>query len=460
MRYSVLLTIIVAAGLVLLFANPVWAGPRAGRARALASVVQVNVTTEFGSTRRCSGYLFSPNGQVLTSYHAISDAVAISVFHADYGVFEVSRIRRIDPRADVAVLVLEGVAGAELVSAHLADSRALAAGDNVYVLHHSIYNENVIYPTKVVNVGYPRQFQSCFLLEDFASELMMIELAGPFDGGSAGGLVCDENFDVVGILLGGGPETDQGRTGYALMSGYFKPLLISTYDVAWSNLRTDSTCDAEYFDKFFGPEPQRVDYQAPMPECYLAWFGPMYHTELPDFQFTTEINDNIDQNWFATKNLVIDGLSINEISAARIVFWPAYLNSWDIVDEVDRYVFFDADSLFTKKIYRNRDTEERIITRYILAMALTPGQHSIRYENRGANYKSTGMRAARLDLRAAEVTLIDIEGLNLVSWLLLPNGELRIGEGEPVHYEVDKRPLNTNEVTAGIRRVRYPVIFH
>jgi len=460
MRYSVTVSSITLVLLVVLFANPVWAGPRAGRARALDSVVQVIVTTDFGSTRRCSGYLFSPSGQVLTSFHAISDAVDISVFHASYGVFDVDRIRRIDPRADVAVLSLEGAAGAELVSAHLGDSRAVSAGDPVYVLHHSIYSENVIYSTKVVDVGYSRQFPSCYLLDDYASELMLIQLDGPFDGGSAGGLVCNESFDVIGILLGGGDDTADGRYGYALMSGYFKPLLISTYDVAWSNLRTDATSDADYFDNFFGPVPQLVDYQAPMPESYIAWFGPVYHTELSDFEFTTEINDNIDQNWFATKGLVIDGKPVNEISAARMIYWPANVNPWDITDEVDRYVFFDADSLFSKRIYRNRDTEERIVTRSILAMALTPGRHSIRYENRGANYKSTGMRSARLDLNAAEVTLIDIEGLNLVSWQLLQNGELRIGEGEPVHYEVDKRPLSTNEVTTCIRRVRYPVVFH
>jgi len=459
MRYIVLASLLLSVFSLVAMPVDAEAASRAGRRRALDSVVQVQVTTRFNTTRRCSGFLFSPSGQVLTSFHAVSDAATVSVMHPNLGVFEVDRIRRVDPRSDVAVLSLAGGEGAELVSAYVGDSRGVKPGDDVYVLHHSHGTAEVLYATTVLSAGYPQQFDSGFFIDDFASEMMLFELDGPFDAGSAGGLVCNEDFDVVGILLGGGSPTKNGRIGYALASFYFRPLMIGTYDVSWSELRTEHESEGEYFDKFLGPSQQRLDYQAPMAESYIAWFAPVHHASYADAEFTAEINDNIDKSWFTTLDLTIDGRELNEWSAARIFVWPANLNPWEIADSADRYVYFDADSLFTKRIYKDRDTEERIVTRHILVMPLPPGRHSIRYENRGANYKSTGMRTRRINLSPAEVELIDIQGLNFVSWLLLPNAVLRAGEGEPVRYEVDKRPLGALEVNACIRRIRYPVEF-
>jgi hypothetical protein len=433
------------------------AASRAGRRRALDSVVQVQVTTRFDTTRRCSGYLFSPSGQVLTSFHAVSDATAIKVMHPAYGVFQVDRIRRINPRADVAVLSIVGAEGADLVSAYVGDSRNATPGDDVFVLHHSHGAADVIYTTTIISTGYPQQYDSGFPVEDFASEMMLFEVEGPFDAGSAGGLLCNEDFEVIGLLLGGGRSTKNGRIAYALASFYFRPLMIGTADVSWSRLNTEYDSEEAYFDEFLGPSVQQMDYQAPMAESYIAWFAPVHHSNYADAEFTAEINDNIDKSWFTTVNLTIDGRDLNEWSASRIFVWPANLNPWDITDGPDRYVYFDADSLFSKRIYKDRDTEERIITRHILVMPLPPGRHSIRYENRGANYKSTGMRTQRLDLSPAEVKMIDIQGLNFVSWQLLPSAVPRAGEGEPVHYEVDKRPLGGLEINTCIRRIRYPV---
>jgi hypothetical protein len=344
-------------------------------------------------------------------------------------------------------------------SAYVGDSRKVQPGDDVYVLHHSHGAVDTLYATKVLDVGYPQQFDSNFFTDGFASEMLLFELDGPFDAGSAGGLVCNADFEVIGLLLGGGPQTKDGRIGYALASFYFRPLMIGTADVSWSRLQTEHSSESEYFDRFLGPSRQLMDYQAPMTECYIAWFAPVHHSVYSDAEFTAEINDNIDKSWFTTLNLTIDGRELNEWSASRIFVWPANLNPWDIHDGPDRYVYFDADSLFSKRIYKDRDTEERIVTRDILVMPLPPGSHSIRYENRGANYRSTGMRTRRLNLGAAEVEMIDIQGLNFVSWLLLPNATPRAGEGEPVRYEVDKRPLGELEVNTCIRRIRYPVDF-
>lgn len=432
---------------------------RTGKLHALDSTVQVLVKTRFGTTRRCSGFLFNQSGQVATSYHAISDAVSISVLHAKYGVFSVDRVRRANPRADLAVLNLVQAEGADTSCAYIADSRSVNEGDSVFIVHHSYGCSDAIYKSTILATGYPKQFPSSPFIDDFAPEMMLLQLDGPFDAGSAGGLVCNENYDVIGILLGGGAPTAEGRIGYALASYYFSPLLIGSYDVPFSKLETEHNSDAEFFDKFLGPSPQPMNYQAPMQESYIAWFAPITYSTYGDAEFTAEIKDNVDKNWFATTDLQIDGRPVNEWSAARLFAWSADTNPWGIVDGPDRYVYFDADSLFSKRIYKNRDTEERIVTRNIMVMAVPPGSHTISYVNKGANYKNTGKRSKRINLGAAEVEMIDIKGLNFVSWLLLPNAVPKGGEGEPVHYEVDKRPLGGSEVNSCIRMIRYPVEF-
>lgn len=233
---SVNLTLIrlVAAGVLLLLTlgpGLSLAGPRTGRDRAMNSAVQVIVDTQWGTTRRCTGYVFSHDGHVLTTFHAVSDAESIHVFHPNFGVFDVERIRRIDPRADIAVLIIAGADLADLATARLADSRTLSPEDTLHVVHHAAMAEESLYDTRLIGTGYARQFESCYTTDHYANELLMLKLEGPFDAGSAGGLVCDENFDVVAILIGGGAETDEGRLAYALTSSYFSPLLISTYDV-------------------------------------------------------------------------------------------------------------------------------------------------------------------------------------------------------------------------------------
>ena len=456
MRFTsvVLATIILTA--TLLTTWPAQASVRAGRARALDSTVQVIVTTRFDTTRRCTGFMFSHNGHVLTNYHVVSDAVDIKVMHPAFGVFEVDCVKRIDPRANVAVLTVDNLGERVMESARIADSRLAKVGDVVHVLHHPAYGDEVIFDATILSMGYSRQFPGSYVMDNFANEMVVFELAGPFDVGSAGGIVYNEDYEAIGLIVGAEAGDGPERTTYALASTYFQSLLVSSYDVAWDALRSGYASDAEYFDMFLGPAPQVMDYQAPMPEGYIAWFAPCYPTEYNDYEFTYEINDKIDKNWFATDKLEIDGRPVEEWSASRIFIWPAYVNPWEITDSIDRYVHFDADSLFSKRIYADRDTEERIMTRYILCMALEPGQHTLSYMNRGANYKATGIKRERVNISAAGIELLDIQGLSFVSMLLLPNAMPRAGEGEPVRYELERRPLSDKEVNACVRLVRYP----
>jgi hypothetical protein len=462
MRYPVWLAVMLLIGaLGLATAVPVRtlaAAPvsRAGRESALASIVQVVVETRFGTTRRCSGYLFNSSGNIVTAFHVISDAVRIQVRHADYGVFDVAAVKRIDQRVDVAVLRLAGADEMVFDNALLADSRSVLAGDNVFVLHHPAYSDDVQYDTTVAQVGYPQQLGLEGFLQSYPGELPFLELHGPFDSGSAGGIVCNDHYQIVGLIIGGWPGASP-PTAFALSASYLANYLNSTFDVAWEKLRTSAMGDASYFDTFLGPSPQLCDFQEPMPEAYIAWFSPLRHTALPDAEFTSEINDKIDKNWFYSSGLVVDGRPLREWSASRLLVWPASINPWVVSDSREVYVHFDADSLFGKRVYRNLETEERIMTRHIFALALPPGDHTLQYENKGANYKSTGLKRQHVDLSSAQVELLDIQGLSLVSMTLLPNAVPGVGEAESVRYELERRPILEKEVNFGIRSVRYPL---
>ena len=428
---------------------------RAGREHALDSLVQVIVHTRFGTTRRCSGYMFSTKGHVATAFHVVSDAQSISVFHPDHGVYEVGSIRRLSTSSDVAILGLSAPEPPDFGGCQLGDHRTLKVGDNVHILHHPAFGDKCEYTTQITAIGYPKQLTGDFISERYASNLSLMQVKGPFDSGSAGGIICNDAYEIVGLLICGDDPGAEDCTAHAIVSAHLAPLLLKTAESHFSDLQTNAKSDADFFDKFMGPAAKPLDVNGLMTEGYVAWFSPMHHARYSDAEFAHEINDKIDKNWFSTDNLVIDGRPLREWSASRIYILPAMVNPWDWSDTPERYIHFDADSQFSKRIYKDRDVEERIMTRHILAMPLAKGEHTLQYENKGANYLSTGIKRSRITLASAQISLIDIKGLSLVSMALLPNSSQGAGEGKPVHYEVERRPYQDKELNWSVRRARY-----
>jgi hypothetical protein len=282
--------------------------------------------------------------------------------------------------------------------------------------------------------------------------MLLLQVSGPFDAGSAGALVCDASWNAVGLLVGSAPSANGKRTAYVLTSNYLSGYFVSSYDVEWSNIRSGKSSDKEFFDNFFGPAAQKRDFQAPMREGYVAWFAPMYQSTYKDPEFNSEINDKVKKNWFATTGIVVDGKPLRELSGRRVVVWQATTNPWGVTDGPDRFVNFDADSIFTKRVFKDRQTEERIMTRHLLALSLSPGSHVLQYENKGANFKSSGMKRLNVNITPASVRLLDIHGLSLVQMDRLPPPPPALaGEKTPVKYELTRRPLSDNELVFGIR---------
>lgn len=438
-------------------APPAQANQGSNRLRALSSAVQVITDTTFGTTRRSSGFLFTSSGFVATTYHAVSDAKRITVLHSDHGIFEVGGLRRVDPRSDIVVLMLSNAQNMSISCAPFGRSTEVKPGDLINVVHHPATQDEALTRTKVLDTGYPSQLRQTPLVRKYASDMLMLEIGGSYDSGSAGGLVCNENYEVVGIVIGGnGDQEGDGSQGAFVLSSYYLEKLIRTNSkLGLSSLQSGHTSDASYFDTFLGPAPQRLPYKDPMPEGFLLWFAPTHQFSFENPVFSHEVNDKIDKTWFRTANLVIDKRPLREWSASRIFIWDAADNPWGITDAKDRFVHFDADSTFSKLIYKNRDTEERIMTRHILAMPLDPGKHLIQYQNIGANFKSTGTKRRRFEVASGTLELIDIDGLSLVSMQLLEQPESKVGESEPVKYELERHMVGKREINSALRSSRF-----
>ncbi len=427
---------------------------RSNRERSVDCTAQIIVETRFGTTRRCTGMLYNSSGYVVTTFHAIADAESILVFHAKHGVFSVDRVLRVDQRTDTALLALRDWPYPTLPVARLVDDTQLKPGDTLFVLHHPAAGAEVVYQSELISRGVARQYSAVPFTTDYAPEVVLLELSGPFDAGSAGGLVCSSDFNVVGMLIGGVPSAGGNTTGYAISATYLTAYLASSYDVGYSRLQTTATGDADAFETFFGPAPPRLAYDGPMTEGYLVWFSRICPVNYDDREFTAEINDKIEKNWFYTAGLEVDARPVTEISASRFYVCPVLSNPWGFQDSTECFVHFDADSLFAKRVYTVRELEERIMTRYLMAMPLNPGSHALVYENQGANLKSTGIVRKRVTIESGRIQTIDIQGLSVVNMQQLPVAPPSVGGKPAVRYEIERRQVGDRELNDMIRQAR------
>jgi serine protease Do len=126
---------------------------RAAAAKALPSVVTVQVTAQPQTTTRIpffpfggqsqeapvqqgtgSGFVFNAGGHIVTNNHVVENATSVQVTFPDGRVYDNVEVVGRDPNTDVAVLKIEPRPGEELVPMELGNSDALQVGDWVLAL--------------------------------------------------------------------------------------------------------------------------------------------------------------------------------------------------------------------------------------------------------------------------------------------------------------------------------------
>ena len=101
------------------------------------SVVQIEIETEdsvFGGGGQGTGFIISPDGQVVTNAHVVEDAVTIKVMLSD-GTVKAAELVQKDPTRDLAVLKIDGD---DLPSARLGKSAEVEVGDEVLAIGNAL----------------------------------------------------------------------------------------------------------------------------------------------------------------------------------------------------------------------------------------------------------------------------------------------------------------------------------
>jgi Do/DeqQ family serine protease len=134
-----------------------------------------------------SGFLLTPDGEILTNHHVVDGAQRLNVKLAD-GRSLRARVIGADPDTDVALIKVDGVAG--LPVAELGDSSALRPGEWVCAIGNPLAYEHTVTVGVVSYLGRKLFDES---LDDY------IQTDAAIDFGNSGGPLINTAGQVVGI---------------------------------------------------------------------------------------------------------------------------------------------------------------------------------------------------------------------------------------------------------------------
>jgi len=204
------------------------------------SVVQIEIETEDGGEGQGTGFIISPDGQVVTNAHVVENAVTIKVMLSD-GTVKFAELVQKDRTRDLAVLKIEGD---NLPSARLGNSAEVEVGDEVLAIGNALGLGDTPTVTTGIVSALDRQLH---LAGNRLTRLIQTDAA--INPGNSGGPLVNAKGEVIGVntAIAGNAE----GIGFAISIDHARPVIetLQTGEVPKRPLLGVNIMDVEMLDE-------------------------------------------------------------------------------------------------------------------------------------------------------------------------------------------------------------------
>jgi S1-C subfamily serine protease len=213
-----------------------------------AVVVLENYNDRGQKVSQGSGFIYAPEGKVLTNYHVIRGATRMIARLRDGSTAEVEYVAAYDFSRDVAALAIDG---SELPCVRLGDSSSVKTGDHVTVLGAPLGLDNTLSDGIISAIregGSLRAFQT----------------TAPISHGSSGGPLFDDYGNVIGIAV----ATLEGgeNLNFAVSIDSAKPILARNESITFDRLLSATAIHQSLFSSSVSLPPQQASVDVVVPQ--------------------------------------------------------------------------------------------------------------------------------------------------------------------------------------------------